>query len=465
MGKVTFILDTSADTLAAWLLANWRAPHGASETGSLQGQSLRESRQSSGARVLTADVIWVSHQHDEEGRAQAQPLREAFRFRLQPLAAQRVEVTAECLFHYGLLGELARLLEDIARRWPELRDTLEHSPDYWDFDSFPPENETQQTLLDAFTARLERLKERNVKPLALQGANACGAVFYLDNTTAREAATWLAENWRRRNYEPNVWTWTTDYHHARRYKTTPLQEATDGHGRALLTVGMVEWETHHPNPLSVPFGPLAIPQDQGFIVQDNPRGLEILLIQAGSDLVQVEARCNALLLLHSFTQLLKSAKTAYGDRLRNIAPTFGVMDAAPPRTHAMMDAYFTARADEFRDLVIEIEPKYARLLGGTARADGPAAPSTGPASELASDAARVDETDPDSIPQWGRRRDLSTHEVREIVRRFKEYKAAGGSIAKFHNLESQQWPDPEDSPRAYSAKTLEKWLKQKRFQS
>lgn len=485
MGKVTFILNTSAETLAAWLLANWRTPHGASEEGTLQGQSLQRSyrpNQTNGAIILGADVIWVS-KPNEEGVQEAYPFRDAFLFVLQPLAAERVEVTAECRFHYTLLADLARLLEDMARRWPELRDTLEYLPDYWDFDSPPPtENETQQKLLDAFDARLRRLKGEPAQPLALQGKNATGAIFYLDGATAHEVTTWLTENWRRRNREPaNVWTWPTDYHHGRRYQTTPIQETADDAGRALLTVGMVEWETNHPDPLSVPFGPLVIPQDQFALVQDNPRALEILVIQAGSDLVQVEARCNALLLLHSFTDLLRDAKKAYRDRLRMFAPTFGIMDAGPHRTHAMMDTYFKARAEEFHDLVIAIEPKFSPLLGGPARDDG-AAPASEPGIDGparadghhgtrdfngfgAGGAARADSPDPDSIPQWGTRRDLSTHEVREIVKRCKEFQQLpGGSIARFHDQESRKWPEPDDAPKGYSLKTLQKWVTDERFQ-
>lgn len=84
--------------------------------------------------------------------------------------------------------------------------------------------------------------------------------------------------------------------------------------------------------------------------------------------------------------------------------------------------------------------------GGTQRDDGPANA----------------ELDPDSIPRWGTRHDLSTWEVRDIVRRCKQYQEAGGSINKFHEQESRHWPEPEDSPKSYSAKTLASW--KKRFQ-
>lgn len=94
------------------------------------------------------------------------------------------------------------------------------------------------------------------------------------------------------------------------------------------------------------------------------------------------------------------------------------------------------------------------------------APESQPAQS--DEAENRNATDPDSIPQWGRHHDLSTHEVREIVRRCKAYQALpGGSIAKFYKQESRQWqywPDPEEAPRYYSQKTLEGWTRDTRFQ-
>ena len=79
--------------------------------------------------------------------------------------------------------------------------------------------------------------------------------------------------------------------------------------------------------------------------------------------------------------------------------------------------------------------------------------------------ARDDGPDPDGIPQWGTRRDLSTHEVRTIVKRCNQYRQLpGGSIAKFHERESWKWPDPDDAPKGYSLKTLQKWVNMERFQ-
>lgn len=76
--------------------------------------------------------------------------------------------------------------------------------------------------------------------------------------------------------------------------------------------------------------------------------------------------------------------------------------------------------------------------------------------------AREDEPDPDNIPRWGTRRDLSTYEVKKIVKRCKSFQQLpGGSIAKFHEQESGKWAE-EDSPTSYSLKTLQAWMK--RFQ-
>jgi hypothetical protein len=390
--EVTFILNTNAEILAAWLMENWRTPYGASEGRLLQGQRLGQKYrhyQTKGTITLGANVMLVSKPNDE-GVEEEHPIHDAFKFVLQPLAAERVEVRATYRFDYVLLADLARLLEEMARRWPELRDTLECRPGYWYFDDhLSAKNETQQKLLDAFTERLQQLKIKPANPaverrkppapaLALQGKYSCGAVFYVDGATAREVCNWLTENWRRRNEEPaSVWTYAPDYHDGRRYQTTPIREATDDAGRVLLTVGIVETETPRPDVLGLLlFGLHGIPQDQFATVQDTPRALEILIIQAGADLVQVEARCNAVLLLDGFAQLLRAAKTAYGARLRNIAPTFGVMDAAPPGKHARMDAYFTARTEEFRELVM-----------ASARAEEPIGDdgSETPASEAARD--------------------------------------------------------------------------------
>ncbi len=435
MGKVTFILNTSAETLAAWLLANWRTPHGASEGGSLQGQRLGHSyrpNQTKGEIILGADVIWVSKPNDE-GVQEAIPFRDAFLFVLQPLAAERVEVTAECQFHYALLADLARLLEDMARRWPELRDTLLYLPDYWDFDSPPStENETQQKLLDAFNARLRRLKGEPAQPLALQSTHPCGAVFYLDNTTAREVTTWFTENWQRRNFEhPGNWTWPTDYHHGRLYQTTPMLKATDDAGRVLLTVGIMEWETNHPDPLSVPFGPLGISRDQFTLVQDNPRGLEILVIQAGSDLVQVQAMCNAMLLLHSFTWFLRDTKTAYRDRLRLVSAPQGVMDAPfPPGSYPTIDEFFSRQANEYLELVADLEPAFAIYAPLD---DGPAAGNNGSeTTPAASETARDDGAaapDPGAAQPRPRRTNKDRQrDINEAGRLFYQEKLTQGKI-------------------------------------
>lgn len=115
-------------------------------------------------------------------------------------------------------------------------------------------------------------------------------------------------------------------------------------------------------------------------------------------------------------------------------------------------------ADAWAWLVSELAAR-GRIEGG------PAEQQSATAGEAAAviDAA-LPETDPDDIPRWGRRRDLSTREVREIVRRCKAYQAAGGSIAKFRAQESMYWPDPNDSPRSYSVRTLEAWMRDARFQ-
>ncbi len=408
VGKVTFILNTNTDILAAWLIAHWRAPHGASEGGSLQGQSLGRKNwpnQTKGVITLSADVILLSKPNNE-GVQQAHPLPDAFKFVLQPLAAERVEVTAECRFHYGLLEDLARLLEEMARRWPELRDTLEYLPNYWYV-----ENETQQKLLDAFRERLRRLKikpgqrtqmygrpivgtpiapmisptnpagerPKPPEPLTLQGKHPCGAVLHLADATAHDAATWLITRWQR-DTPGNRWTWQVNYHHGRRHRTTPIKQAEDNNGRVLLTVGITEREANHPDPLSVLMRAY-IPDDQSTLVQDNPRGLEVLLVPAGANLVEIEARCNAVLLLNDFIRLLDDARTLYGDRLRLVRPSYGVMDTPfPSGAYPSIDAFFREMANEYEKLVCRLNPAFAI---------GQAAPSTGAAEDAGDDGAAV----------------------------------------------------------------------------
>ncbi len=396
MGKVTFILDTSADTLAAWLLANWRAPHGASETGSLQGQSLRESRQSSGARVLTADVIWVSYRHDEEGAAQAVPLREAFRFRLQPLAAQRVEVTAECLFHYGLLADLARLLEDMARRWPELRDTLEYLPDYWDFDSMLPENEAQQTLLDAFDARLRRLKGRTQKGGGIVGHRLPDwpksgpqlAITFKLPTTAHHAAIWLQECGNRihesltsadggylEGLESDQATWR----HNTLERVTP-RETTQGDGATVLHT-VLETYMH---------GQEATAERTAivrYVVTERSASSTRISVLAWMIRYQIFAYLGELL-ARVFADYEGAAAT-----LRYVIYYWPEQELSPwtLKDHQDFVLWLNAIGGQQEDPIEKGWPYSAELfrLKQLARADGPA-PSTGPASELASDAARAD---------------------------------------------------------------------------
>lgn len=309
--------------------------------------------------------------------------------------------------------------------------------------------------------------DQQAETFQLQGKHPYEAIFYLDNTTAHHVAIWMITHWNRDNENTlGEWNWNTSYHHARKYRASAMRQSTDNLGRVLLTVRMTEWETTHPDPQAFFMGPLSIPDEQGNILQDNPRALEILVIPAGVDFVEVKAMCNALLLLDDFMSLLRETKFVYGDRLRQIRPGFGIMDTSISRIHPTIDEYFKRQHEEYVSCIERISPAFAVYApeDEAPRADGPA-PSTGQASEPASETTRDDAPDPDSIPHWGRRRDLSTHEVREIVRRCKVYRQVpGGSIAKFHDQESRNWPDPEDAPKGYSLKTLQKWMNEDRFQ-
>lgn len=457
MAKVTFVLNTSADMLANWMQTHWEAPVGAHEKGTIWCQGLQKENQPNKIIVLISDAILASYAVDESGNQKFSLLDKAFVFILQPLTEQKVEVQAICNV-YPLLNAFLWILRGIAKRWPEIRNTIEHLFDS-SSDHFCNDPVMALNLYDDFNETVNefRYELRKIVSWQLEGKHPCGAIFYLDNTTAQDAATWLTTNWDRTNkHPPGIWCWDVNYHHGRKHRVGAMAEATDQRGRILLTVGMTEWETTHPDPLSVPFGVLAIPPEQGAIVQENGRALEILITTAGVNLVEVEARCNALLLLNNFTGLLKNIKIAYGERLRLVRPSFGVMDADPLRNHPMVDEYFKQQHSEYARCIERINPAFAIYR---------AAPSTEPVSEPVSDAVSDDSPDEDDIPRYGRRRDLSTREVKEIVKRCKKFKKLdGGTISKFYDQESRKWPDPEDAPKSYSEKTLQNWMINKRFQ-
>ena len=156
MDNVTFFLETSADNFATWLLTTWRAPHAGSHYGGYQLQALGDgwSRGRTPVRTLTAAAIYVSRVENERGNLTAYKFEDVLSFQLIPIANERVEVQAKIDLPV-LLSYLADLIEDMAHpaRWPQLRDTLS-----WRLDWFP-ETESQLAALEAFEARMRRLKD------------------------------------------------------------------------------------------------------------------------------------------------------------------------------------------------------------------------------------------------------------------------------------------------------------------
>lgn len=223
--------------------------------------------------------------------------------------------------------------------------------------------ETEPRLLTPWTLLFEEMGRLGfIEPKAptdndtpqaqLEGKHPCKVTFYLDNTTVRYAATWLSTNLSQIG-EPNRWTYTSGYLQDRRYLITPVKEAIDKQGRILLTVGLIEREAGN----LVESGIFNI-NPSGAMVSSNPRAIEILVIPKETDQAQVFAACNALLLLHKFTDLLWYAKTAYGDKLKQLHPHYGVMDVPTPddsENSEELRQYFRQEAERFQEVIAAIE--------------------------------------------------------------------------------------------------------------
>lgn len=112
------------------------------------------------------------------------------------------------------------------------------------------------------------------------------------------------------------------------------------------------------------------------------------------------------------------------------------------------------------------EPEPAEPTEAAAEAEPTPEPEPAEPAEAAAEAEpAAEKIDPDDIPRWGTRRDLSTREVRDIVRRCREFqKLPGGSVAKFYEQESRKW-SAEEGPKSYSCKTLEAWLRNPFFET
>lgn len=493
IASVSFILfGTNVDTFTNWLVATWRPPSVARIQVQMLGKTLLSA---GGGRRLAADGMLVLEPKGQD-HAEAHLLPEVFFFDILPIGQDRTEVHAECHYSYNLLPWFADLFAEMVKRWPEMRDTLETKPGA----SFP-ENDTQQQSLDLFTKHMRRLKikpgqraamynrpaadyrgpigqvldishelvrrqaqairnaalayeamqadmlgdsDDEAQPLAplevRDRAHHASATFYLDTNPASFKA-WLAGKWRRK-HAANIWE------PGRIMGLEPMAEQTDSDGRRLLTVAASYIGAGKQ------------------VLGSNDRVLEFLLTPLSEDRIEVIAACSELAWVARLARLLIDIKTAYRDKmyLTSYSCGWALLDDPSEEEREL----FRNGADEFRETMARIDPRFE-----------PYAPSedSPEAQPPADDSPRADEVapsepahddgpapDPDDIPRWGTRRDLSTNEVRGIVRRGKQYQAVGGSIATFHEQESRQWSDPEDWPKSYSLKTLQKWMTQQRFQ-
>ena len=230
------------------------------------------------------------------------------------------------------------IYEDQARRQArDLRQALEDAP----FEAL-----RAKTLEDPEEA------QQVTRQMQLKGEHPCKATFYLDNTTARDAATWLSTNWSVSHPEkPDIWTFPDHFEMTRAFQAMPVIETMDDRGRHLLTIGINERTA---GGLLKPFSV----SDAGAI---NSRGIEILVIPVATTQTQVIAACNALLLLDSFTDLLWHTKTAYGDNLRLVQRSFRVMDTPLFEDDPIAAEYFKKMNARFDAMLEAIEPPLAYL--------------------------------------------------------------------------------------------------------
>ena len=219
----------------------------------------------------------------------------------------------------------------------------------------------QAQVTQVFGERLSTIPDQKGAPIRerrvqLEGKHSCGAMFYLDETSAREAATWLSTNWgHQQKEEPEKWIWRPrTYHMNRKYQVTPIEEVTDEEGRLLLQLASPKGKRAARKPASIP--------PAGAIVSSNLRAVEVLVIPTGAKRAQVIAACNALLLLDKVTDLLWSAKVAYGDRLRLVQPSYGIMDTSFPGINPGIDQFHREEVERFRSVVAAIEPVFETLL-------------------------------------------------------------------------------------------------------
>lgn len=207
----------------------------------------------------------------------------------------------------------------------------------------------------------------------LEGKDPCRAVFYLDGTTARDAATWLAvaDSWSDlvRVEKPDKWKFDLGYHVYRRYQCRPVKEAIDSQGRIWLTVGLTEVED------SVPSMGAGRTHEVGTVVNSNDRAIEIQVLPAGNNRVKVSAACNAFLLLKKLADLLEEAKWNNKDHLQLAFVEFGDMDRPPLGVNPNVDLFVSAQIEYFKSIISSIEPKWTLLKPedeSTPRDDGPA---------------------------------------------------------------------------------------------
>lgn len=355
MVTVTFILNTSADIFANWLKATWTPVL----TGAVTIDTLSDNYGSRNinathqTRRLAADAI---HQKSYT------VLNTAVLFELIPLEENRIEVKAGCRHHYSLLPWFGDLLTKLAKNYPYIRDTLEATtPEF-------VENETQQQFVDGFKRRIEELKADNQVELS-RDQQSSQALFYLDDTTLHDAATFLLTTWNDANPSNrwNIYHYKLD--HA--YLITPMVESIDDRGRRLLTVSIAQQKVEL--------------RTEGFYRKpgtesSNPRAIEILLLPIGNNAVKVTANCNVLALLHKFTDFVLTVHTAFDGQFRLRKASFGIMDMpapAPPDEDPDERAYFIEEAEYSRQMISSLNPVFKRFLPKSgdsepARDDAPA---------------------------------------------------------------------------------------------
>ncbi len=114
---VSFILNTSADMFADWLLATWKGYYDPRE----QLQQLLQGRGI--PRRLTASLGYVL-EADSDGPAELHFFDDVVTFVLLPISADRLEVRSTCSEFPELAKYWSFILHIIAARWPEARPDL-----------------------------------------------------------------------------------------------------------------------------------------------------------------------------------------------------------------------------------------------------------------------------------------------------------------------------------------------------